>query len=94
MTALRVGEASYWNDMPFQLAPLPFQGRLRRVLTEFFCLVGITIAKAGRTLGMDRKVPVPKKILVVRRGGLGDVLMATPLLRAIRDHFRPQGFMC
>jgi heptosyltransferase-2 len=45
------------------------------------------VAKAGRAVGAERKAIVPRKILVLRRGGLGDVLMATPLLRGLREHF-------
>src|SRR5215469_4046926 len=88
---LRVAEPSNWEDAPFQLAPLPFRGRVTRVLTNLFCLVGMTIAKAARALRSDgwadRSSIVPKKILVVRRGGLGDMLTATPLLRGLREHF-------
>jgi len=47
----------------------------------------MTVAKAGRALGAERKIIVPKNFLVVRRGGLGDALMATPLLRGLRQHF-------
>src|ERR1700683_4847793 len=86
-TPLRVEDAGDWDDLPFQLPPLPFRGRVRRTLTEIGCFVGILAAKTVRALRPDRKAVVPRKILVIRRGGLGDVLMATPLLRGIRDHF-------
>jgi len=69
------------------LPPLPFSGRVRRALTDLVCLLGMTVAKAVRSLRADRDAIVPQKILVVRRGGLGDMLMATPLLRALREHF-------
>lgn len=86
-TAERVGEAGYWDDVPFRLPPLPFRGRVRRALTDLICLLGMTVAKAARAFRADRNAIVPQKILVVRRGGLGDMLMATPLLRALREHF-------
>jgi len=82
-----VREASYWDDVPFKLPPLPFRGRVRRALTDLICLVGMAVGKAARALRADRKAIVPQRILVVRRGGLGDVLMATPLLRGLREHF-------
>jgi lipopolysaccharide heptosyltransferase II len=44
-------------------------------------------AKMAGSLHADRKPAAPRKILVIRRGGLGDVLMATPLLRGLREHF-------
>jgi heptosyltransferase-2 len=69
------------------LPPLPFRGRVRRALTDLVCLLGITVAKAVGSFRANRAAIVPEKILVVRRGGLGDVLMATPLLRALREHF-------
>ena len=69
------------------LPPLPFLGRVRRALTELVCVLGMTVAKAVRSFRADRDAIVPQKILVVRRGGLGDMLMATPLLRALREHF-------
>src|SRR6266446_5557221 len=84
---LQIGEASRWEDAPFRLAPLPLRGRVRRAVTDLFCLVGMTAAKAAQALRAERKAIVPEKILVVRRGGLGDVLMATPLLRGLREHF-------
>jgi heptosyltransferase II len=83
----KVCEASYWDDVPFQLPSLPFKGRVRRAVTELICLAGMTVAKVVRALRADRKAIVPEKILVVRRGGLGDVLMATPLLRGLREYF-------
>src|SRR6266403_1246522 len=83
----QVGKPSRWDDAPFMLPPLPFRGRGRRALADFVCLLGMTVAKAARALRADRKTIVPEKILVVRRGGMGDVLMATPLLRALREHF-------
>ena len=30
----------------------------------------------------------PKKILIMRSGGIGDVLMSTPLVKAIRQHYK------
>src|ERR1700730_26983 len=86
-TSSRLEEARYWDDVPFQLPPLPFRGRVRRALADLICFVGMTAAKAARALRAVRKAIVPEKILVVRRGGLGDVLMATPLLRGLREHF-------
>lgn len=87
----RVAEASHWEDAPFRLAPLPFRGRVRRALTDAFCLVGMTVAKAARALRVAERVgqsgEAPRKILVARRGGLGDLLVATPLLRGLREHF-------
>jgi heptosyltransferase-2 len=47
----------------------------------------MTIAKTARALRGGRKPITPQKFLIVRRGGLGDILMATPLLRALREHF-------
>jgi heptosyltransferase-2 len=82
-----VGDASYWDNLPFKLPPVSFRGRVRRALTNLFCLVGMAVAKAARAFRTDRQATMPRKILVIRRGGLGDVLMATPLLRAIREHF-------
>ena len=73
--------------MPFQPPPLPFRGRVRKALTDLICLAGMTVAKPARAFRADRHAIVPRKILVVRRGGLGDVLMATPLLRALHEHF-------
>jgi lipopolysaccharide heptosyltransferase II len=69
------------------LPPLPIRYAVRRVLTDVFCFVGMTVARAARALRSNRKTTMPKNILVLRRGGLGDVLMATPLLRALREHF-------
>ena len=89
----RVEDPSHWEDAPFALAPLPFRSRLGRALVDLVCLIGMTVAKAVRVLRADRKTVVPQKILVVRRGGLGDVLMATPLLRALREHF-PCAHVC
>jgi heptosyltransferase II len=86
-TAPRVEDPSYWDDTSFKLPPLSFRGRIRRAATDLFCLVGMTVAKVARAFLPDRQTIVPQKILVVRRGGLGDVLMATPLLRALREHF-------
>src|SRR5690242_11419001 len=86
-TAPQVGEASRWDDAQFILPPLPFRGRARRALADLICLLGMTVARAVRALGPERNAIVPQKILVVRRGGLGDVLMATPLLRGLREHF-------
>ena len=57
------------------------------MLTDLICFAGMTVAKAGRAAGAGGKYIVPGKILVVRRGGLGDALMATPLLRGLRQHF-------
>jgi lipopolysaccharide heptosyltransferase II len=87
VTAHKVGEASDWNDLPFQVPPLPFRGRLRRAATELICSAGMAVAKAARVLGTRKRLLAPERILVVRRGGLGDVLMATPLLRGLREHF-------
>src|SRR5277367_2854732 len=85
--SFKVHKASYWDDLPFQLPPLPFKGRVRRTLTDVICLVGMTVAKVAGALQPDRKDIAPGKILVVRRGGLGDALMMTPLLRGLREHF-------
>jgi heptosyltransferase-2 len=85
-TSSRVEEAGYWDDVPFQSPPLSFKGRVRRAVTNVICLFGMTMAKVA-SLRADRKAIFPAKILVVRRGGLGDVLMATPLLRGVREHF-------
>jgi len=87
-TSSRVEEVNYWDDVPFQLPPLPFKGRVRRAVTQLICLAGMTVAKTARALRADRKVNVPAKVFVIRRGGLGDVLMATPLLRGLREHFQ------
>jgi len=36
----------------------------------------------------SRKIPKePEKILIMRSGGIGDVLMSTPLVKAIRKHY-------
>lgn len=87
-TQPRVGEASRWEDVPFRLLPLSLRGRVRKSVTEVLCLIGMTIAKIARLRPVRRQfTDVPRKILVVRRGGLGDVLMATPLLRGLREHF-------
>src|SRR5579863_5254673 len=83
----RAEDPSHWDDAPFALAPLPFRGRAWRQLTNFFCLLGMAIAQCARSLCGNRDVTVPQKILVIRRGGLGDILMATPLLRGLREHF-------
>ena len=86
-TAPRVEDPSHWDDTPFVLAPLPFRSRAWRELTNLFCLLGMAIAKCARALWGNRDATVPQKILVIRRGGLGDILMATPLLRGLREHF-------
>ena len=86
-TSSRVAEASYWNGVSFHLPPMAFRGKFRRVLTDLICLAGMTVTKVARTMGAEGKIIEPRKILVIRRGGMGDALMATPLLRGLRDHF-------
>lgn len=92
-TPARFEDASRWDDAPFALGPLPFWSRLSRALADFMCLIGMAVAKALRVLRAVRKPVAPQKILVIRRGGLGDVLMATPLLRALRQYF-PSAYVC
>ena len=82
-----VEDASHWDSMPFKPPPLPFRGKVRSALTDLICLVGMTVAKATHIVKSSQKITAPQKILVVRRGGLGDVLMATTLLRRLREHF-------
>jgi len=37
----------------------------------------------------NKQIPKkPKKILIMRSGGIGDVLMSTPLVKAIRNHYK------
>lgn len=37
----------------------------------------------------NKKIPKnPKKILIMRSGGIGDVLMSTPLVKSIRKHYK------
>lgn len=37
----------------------------------------------------NKKIPKnPKKILIMRSGGIGDVLMSTPLVKAIKNHYK------
>jgi heptosyltransferase II len=84
----QVEEAGHWEDLPFQLPPRSFRARIRKCNTEVVCLVGMAAAKVAR-LGWPHKRDIadPRRILVIRRGGLGDVLAATPLLRGLREHF-------
>lgn len=92
-TSARFDDPSRWDDVPFVLPPLPFWSRLSRALADLICLIGMTVVKAVSVLRALRKPVTPRKILVVRRGGLGDVLMATPLLRGLREHF-PSAHVC
>ncbi len=82
-----------WEDVAFHLPPLSLRGQSKKLLTEFLCLVGIAIVKPIMALRPIDKDAVPRKVLVIRRGGLGDVLMATPLLRSLREHF-PSAEIC
>jgi len=87
-------EPNYWDGVPFQLPPTPLRDKVRKALADGVCGIGMSVAKAAQAVssstsltGTERNRIAPRKILVVRRGGLGDALMATPLLRGLREHF-------
>lgn len=86
-TPLRVEKPGYWDQASFHLPPTPSRDKVRKALANGICGIGMSIAKAVRMFSTQRNGLEPKKILVIRRGGLGDALMATPLLRGLREHF-------
>ena len=49
----------------------------------------IVILGKGFFIFKNKKIPKnPKKILIMRSGGIGDVIMSTPLIKAIKNHYK------
>jgi lipopolysaccharide heptosyltransferase II len=76
-----------WSDVTFKLPPSSLGGKVRKCGVSLVCLVGAGVFAVSRRLTRQRRFTAPEKILIIRRGGLGDALMMTPLLQGLREHF-------
>lgn len=77
-----------WSQVSIKLPPGTPQARLRRMLVDAICLVGCISFRILRSLSsVADKSEAPKKILMIRRGGVGDFVMLTYLARCLRAAF-------
>ncbi len=79
-----------WRGIPeeidFKLPPLLPAESARKAFWSAACLAGSVLFPLIQRFKSISGEP-PRRILIVRRGGLGDALMMTPLLQALRDRF-------
>jgi lipopolysaccharide heptosyltransferase II len=80
-----------WAKVAIQQPPSSLSGRVRSYLTEVLCLLGVAMFFPSRLfrplLQSGRLKRQPEKVLIVRRGGIGDAVMLTPLARALKTNF-------
>ena len=76
-----------WQDVPFKIPPRSFGGRARVFFINMLCSLGIALFGLARRFRKLADLGAPRKILIVRRGGLGDTLAATALVRALRENY-------
>lgn len=82
-------DAPEWASIPVKLPPFTFGEKMRRLAVELVCLLGSLLFGAVRFLrgARETEVRMPRKILLIRRGGIGDALLVTPLLRTLKEQF-------
>lgn len=80
-----------WAKVAIKQPPSTLSGRVRSYLTEVLCLLGVALFFPSRLfrplLQSGRLKRQPEKVLIVRRGGIGDAVMLTPLARALKTNF-------
>jgi lipopolysaccharide heptosyltransferase II len=90
-TQRAVGNAldPYWNAIEIHRPPRPAAAKLRGLAVASICLAGAAIFYPSRLLRKLRgeRRQAPRKVLIIRRGGIGDAAMLTPLARALKQQF-------
>ena len=90
-TQRAVGNAldPYWNAIEIHRPPRPAAAKLRGLAVAAICLAGAAIFYPSRLLRKLRgeRRQAPRKVLIIRRGGIGDAAMLTPLARSLKQHF-------
>lgn len=84
----RHADAPEWESVKIKVPAFTGPEKQRSLLVDAVCLVGTLIFGTARLLtGGKKKIHEPKKILIIRRGGIGDVVLITPLVRALKENF-------
>lgn len=80
---------AHWSEIEIQQPPIDWATRYRRFLVEAICLAGTVAFLPSRLLAKLRRAHrhAPRKVLIIRRGGIGDAAMLTPLARGIKEQF-------
>lgn len=81
---------SDWSKVSFKLPPLRAAARLRQLMINTLCLAGSVgfgiYNKIFKILARSNGA-APHKILLIRRGGIGDFVMLTYLARSLKVNF-------
>ena len=56
-------------------------------ITKFLCSLGKLLFVFKDKSTTNNYIQNPKKILIIRSGAIGDVIMTTPLIKALRKHY-------
>jgi ADP-heptose:LPS heptosyltransferase len=77
-----------WSQLSFKLPPRSIAVRLRVLIVNAICLAGTAIFSVSRALFRPAHCDSPPhKVLLIRRGGVGDFVMLTYLARSLKTAF-------
>ncbi len=74
------------RNVEFKLPPLTAAEKIRKGLCQVLCLSGGVLFSFVRRPKLAGEGP-PQRVLIIRRGGLGDALMLTPLAVGLREAY-------